>query len=84
MEWDKNRIKAFRKKLSLNTTQFAELLGTSNALISYWERGKKKPSGPSRKALTYLAQIKGIDLEELKKIDASDFDLRKKQERKKR
>lgn len=68
MEWDKNTIKAFREKLSLNKAQFAKLVGAPRNLISYWESGKRNPSGPSRKLLTVLAEKEDIkkDIEKIK------------------
>jgi len=65
MEWDIPKIKALRKKLNLNQTQLAELLGTSRVLISYWETGRRNPCGISQKLLTFLAEKKGVNLEEL-------------------
>lgn len=65
MEWDTEKIKALRKKLNLNQTQFASLLGASRPLISYWETGKRSPSSISQKCLTFLAEKKGVNLEEL-------------------
>ena len=67
MEWDKDKIRAFRKRLSLTQYQFAELLGTSRVLISNWETGKQSPCGMSQKFLTLLA-VKDIkrDIEEIK------------------
>ena len=67
MEWDKDKIRAFRKRLSLTQYQFAELLGTSRVLISNWETGKQSPCGMSQKFLTLLA-FKDIsrDIEEIK------------------
>lgn len=81
MEWNKDTIKMLRKKLRLTQLRFAELTGTTQVNVARWETGKRKPSGPAKKALTYLAQIKGISREELEKIDASDFDMRKKDSR---
>ena len=66
MEWDKEKIKALRKVLGLTQPKFAELIGTSNILISYWERGKRHPSNISQAALTYLAEVKGVKKEELR------------------
>jgi DNA-binding transcriptional regulator YiaG len=65
MEWDKEKIKAFRKKLNLTQLQLAELLETSQVLISYWETGRRHPCGISQAALTYLAEVKGVKKEYL-------------------
>lgn len=61
MKWDKEKIRAFRKKLGLTQPQFAKLLNTSDVLISYWETGKRKPSGISQQALTFLAEKKDLE-----------------------
>jgi len=69
VEWNKDTIKKFRKKLNLTQVQLAQKLGTSGRLISYWETGKLKPAGISQKALTMLAEKEDIqkDIEEIKK-----------------
>jgi DNA-binding transcriptional regulator YiaG len=64
MEWDKEKIKAFRNKLELTQPQFAELLGTSQVLISYWETGKRNPAPMSQKFLGLIAE--NISVEEIK------------------
>lgn len=65
MEWDKKKIKALRKALGLTQIKFAELLNTSHVLISYWERGLRRPSNISQAALTYLAEVRGVKKESL-------------------
>jgi len=55
MEWDKDTIRAFRKKHNLTQAQLAKVMGTSRVLISNWETGKQKPCGMSQKFLTLLA-----------------------------
>jgi len=65
MEWDKKKIKTLRNKLELTQPQLAELLGTSQVLISYWETGKRHPCGISQAALTYFAEVKGVKNEYL-------------------
>jgi len=65
MEWDKKKIKMLRKVLGLTQPKFAELLNTSDVLISYWERGKRRPSNISQAALTYLAEVRGVKKEYL-------------------
>ena len=42
-----DRIAALRKDMGLLQTQFAELLGVTQAAVSQWEIGYKKPSGAS-------------------------------------
>ena len=42
-----DRIAALRKDLGLLQTQFAELLGVTQAAVSQWEIGYKQPSGAS-------------------------------------
>jgi putative transcriptional regulator len=81
VEWNKDTIKKLRKRLGLTQSQFAELLGTAQELISQWENEKRFPSGVSRRLLTLVAEKEGVDLEELEKISASDLDIRKKQDR---
>lgn len=55
MEWNKDTIRAFRKKeLGLTQYQIAEVMGTSRVLISNWETGKQNPCGMSQKFLTLL------------------------------
>ena len=65
MEWDREKIKELRKALGLTQIKFAELLNTSHVLISYWERGLRRPSNISRAALTYLAEVRGVKKEYL-------------------
>ena len=64
MEWDKEKIKALRKKLELTQQQFAEFLGTSQVLISYWETGRGNPAPISQKFLSLIAEK--ISVEEIK------------------
>jgi DNA-binding transcriptional regulator YiaG len=35
-----NKIRALRRRLGLNLTDFANLLGTTQLMISDWERGR--------------------------------------------
>ena len=53
-------IRAIRKRSNLSQAAFAAALNVGKSLISQWERGEKKPSGPSAKLLT-LANRKGIE-----------------------
>jgi putative transcriptional regulator len=53
-------IKAIREEAGFSQATFALALNVTTSLISKWERGEKKPSGPSLKLLA-LAKAKGID-----------------------
>lgn len=53
-------IQALRSAHHVSQTVFAALLNVSKDLVSQWERGEKKPSGPSLKLLS-LVKAKGID-----------------------
>ena len=53
-------IKAVREKARMSQATFALALNVSTVLVSKWERGEVRPSGPSLKLLA-LADKKGID-----------------------
>jgi putative transcriptional regulator len=53
-------IKTIREKAHMSQATFALALNVSTVLISKWERGEVRPSGPSLKLLA-LASRKGID-----------------------
>lgn len=53
-------IKALRQKSKMSQATFASALNVTTSLVSQWERGEKKPSGPSLKLLS-LIKRKGID-----------------------
>jgi putative transcriptional regulator len=53
-------IKRIREGAHMSQAIFALALNVSTQLISKWERGEKKPSGPSLKLLT-LADKKGVE-----------------------
>ena len=53
-------IKHIREQSHMSQATFALALNVSTVLISKWERGEVRPSGPSLKLLT-LADKKGID-----------------------
>jgi putative transcriptional regulator len=53
-------IKRIREQSHMSQATFALALNVSTILISKWERGEVKPSGPSLKLLA-LAHKKGID-----------------------
>ena len=53
-------IKHIREQSHMSQATFALALNVSTVLVSKWERGEVRPSGPSLKLLT-LADKKGID-----------------------
>lgn len=52
-------IRAIRDREQVSQAVFAQHLNVSKGLISQWERGEKKPAGPSLKLLT-LVEKKGL------------------------
>jgi putative transcriptional regulator len=52
-------IRAIREKEHVSQTVFSHYLNVTVGLISQWERGEKKPSGPSLKLLLIVAK-KGL------------------------
>ena len=54
-----NAIKRIRNEAGMSQPVFALTLNVSSSLVSQWERGEKKPSGPSLKLLN-LADKKGV------------------------
>ncbi len=55
-EWDKQRVRALRKHLSLTQDQMARKLGTRQQTISEWERGLYRPRGASKTVLSIVAE----------------------------
>jgi putative transcriptional regulator len=53
-------IAALRKQAGVSQGVFAQYLNVKAKLVSEWERGKKKPSGPSLKLLS-LIKTKGLE-----------------------
>jgi putative transcriptional regulator len=53
-------IKRIRESAHMSQALFARALNVTTSLVSKWERGEKKPSGPSLKLLA-LADKKGIE-----------------------
>jgi len=53
-------IKRIRNNAGMSQRVFALTLNVAPSLVSQWERGEKKPSGPSLKLLN-LADKKGVD-----------------------
>ena len=59
-EWNKERVRALRKHLSLTQDQMAKELGTRQQTISEWERGLYRPRGASRTVLGIVAERAGF------------------------
>lgn len=53
-------IQAIREREGVSQAVFARFLNVATKLVSEWERGEKKPSGPSLKLLS-LVKAKGLD-----------------------
>ena len=53
-------IREIRKKTRTSQPVFAAILGVSASSVAQWERGAKKPSGPSTRLLD-LIDRKGIE-----------------------
>ncbi len=53
-------IRQIRSKANMSQSIFAAALNVPTSLVSQWERGEKRPSGPSLKLLA-LVKHKGID-----------------------
>ena len=53
-------IIAIRKRAGVSQGVFAHYLNVKPKLISEWERGEKRPSGPSLKLLS-IVKSKGLD-----------------------
>ena len=53
-------IAALRKRAGVSQGVFARYLNVKPKLVSEWERGEKKPSGPSLKLLS-LVMTKGLE-----------------------
>jgi len=54
-----DEIRALRERERVSQAVFARYLNVTTGLISQWERGEKKPIGPSLKLLT-LVNEKGL------------------------
>ena len=52
-------IQAIREKAGVSQAVFASYLNVKTKLVSEWERGEKRPSGPSLKLLS-LVKKKGV------------------------
>ena len=49
-------IRALRLRENASQAVFARYLNVTTGLVSQWERGKKRPRGPSLKLLTLVAK----------------------------
>jgi putative transcriptional regulator len=54
------QIQALREREDVSQAVFASFLNVRPGLVSQWERGEKKPSGPSLKLLAII-KAKGLD-----------------------
>ena len=59
-ELDPGAIRRIRAGARMSQAIFALALNVTPSLVSQWERGEKKPSGPSLKLLN-LADKKGVE-----------------------
>lgn len=59
-EFEPDQIKRIRVKSKASQAVFAAYLNTSVSTVQKWERGQKRPNGPSLKLLNIVAN-KGID-----------------------
>ncbi len=49
-------IRALREKEGASQAMFARYLNVTKGLVSQWERGEKRPQGPSLKLLSLVAK----------------------------
>ncbi|HYJ83344.1 MAG TPA: helix-turn-helix domain-containing protein, partial [Allosphingosinicella sp.] len=59
-ELEPEAIRRIRSDANMSQAIFALTLNVTPSLVSQWERGEKKPSGPSLKLLN-LADKKGVE-----------------------
>ena len=59
-ELSAREIQKIREREGVSQAVLAQHLNVKTKLVSEWERGEKKPSGPSLKLLT-LVKAKGLD-----------------------
>ncbi|MFZ5811923.1 MAG: helix-turn-helix domain-containing protein [Thermodesulfobacteriota bacterium] len=59
-EYSAEQIKEIRKKTKTSRAVFATLLNVKPSTVEHWERGLKKPSGPSLRLLEVVDR-KGIE-----------------------
>ncbi len=53
-------IQAIRQRERVSQAVFASYLNVKTKLVSEWERGEKRPSGPSLKLLT-IVKARGLE-----------------------
>ena len=51
-----NQIKAIRERERVSQAVFANYLNVTSNLVSKWERGEKRPSGPALKLLSLVVK----------------------------
>src|SRR5580698_2938413 len=59
-EFSAGEIRALREREDVSQSVFASYLNVTKDSVSKWERGDKKPAGPSLKLLS-LVERKGLD-----------------------
>lgn len=59
-EYTPEQIKKIREKTNTSRSVFAALLNVGASTVEHWERGLKKPSGPSLRLLD-VVERKGIE-----------------------
>jgi len=60
MQWDKEKIKQFRKSLNLTQKQFGNLIGVSEVYIRMLELGLRKPSKVLVNLLECIKRERGL------------------------
>jgi putative transcriptional regulator len=60
-ELSPSEIRALREREKASQAVFASYLNVSTDLVSKWERGQKRPSGPALKLLTVVKE-KGLEV----------------------
>ena len=58
-QFSARQIRALREREEVSQTVFASYLNVTKGSVSKWERGEKKPAGPSLKLLS-LVERKGL------------------------
>ena len=53
-------IVAIRRRAGVSQSVFAQYLNVKPKLVSEWERGEKRPSGPSLKLLS-IVKVRGLE-----------------------
>lgn len=59
-ELSPNEIRALRERERASQAVFASYLNVTTDLVSKWERGQKRPSGPALKLLS-IVKTKGLE-----------------------